>query len=683
MNGLFQDLRYAGRTLRRSPGFTLVAALTLALGVGANTAIFSVVNAVLLRPLPFSESDRLMALWQTQPGQGDELTAVSLATYQAWTEHSRTFSEWGAYTFDVATLTGGTEPVQVNALAITSSFLSMLGVAPHLGRGFLPQDDTPGGARRILLSHALWERSFGADPTIVGRTVERDGAPYEVVGVLPRGFEFPPPVKVRGTWVSWSPEVFVPVGTLGEGMQEPRFFVLGRLAGGVSQGQARSEMTALSASLNPAQAGGAEGARMHVVALQEFVVGPLRPALLALLGAVGLVLLIACVNVAGLQLARLAGHEREAGLRSALGARRSRIVQQLLTEAGLLAALGGTFGILLAFGGLRVIRWLAPPDLPRLDAASIDGRVLAFALVLTLVTGLLFGLLPALRASRGNLRGLLAGSGRGTVGTRSARRARAALLAAEVAFAVTLVTGAGLLIRSFSALSRVDPGFQAERLLTFELMLPPDRYPARAQVLDFYEQLEDRLATLPGVLSVSAIDRLPFGQYSSRVGVQAVGDRAGTPEARTALNVAARPAYFETMGIHLLRGRGFTAQDREDAPPVVVVSRTLAERLVPGEIPIGERIVTFNREWEIVGVAEDVRHFGPAVAPEPMVYFPQAQDGIVEQPLKSRVPAKPTASHSIVWNFMVSSSSLVECTHLYSRLRLERQLEINRRAVVV
>ena len=618
------DLRFGARQLLRSPGFALAAILTIALGIGANTAVFSVVDAVLLRPLPYEQPHELVSLGLSSPGEGPALAPVTYPIFQSWADESRSFDRLAAYTYTVHNLAGAAEPVRVWAVAATSSLFEVLRMQPHVGRSFSPEVDRPGGLTQVLLSHPFWQSSFGSDPTIVGRMIELDGASYQVIGILPRGFEFPPPARA-GDSPPPRAEIWVPAGTLPDLRERGGFFVVGRLRPGVSTEQARAELSALTHGSGGSDTG--DNVRLGVESLHEQVVGPIRPALLAFLGAVGLVLLIACVNVGSLVLARLTTRDREIAVRASLGAGRGRIARQLLTESVVLALLGGALGVLLAWAGLRLLLALAPAGIPRLEEVTLSGRALAFTLAVSIGAGLLLGLLPVMRAARVNLHSALSRGGRGGVSDRSTRKIHSGLVVAEIVLAVLLLAGAGLLIRSFGELSRVDLGLVPENLLTFELLLPPDRYPERVDVLQFYGELESRLAALPGVQSVGMIDRLPLGDYSSTIPFQILG-RTDVPRDETpmALNTAVRPGYFRALGIPVVRGRAIDAQDTPDASPAVVVSRSLAERYWPRDDAVGARIQAFGKEREIVGVVGDVRHHAPGVPPEPMIYLPHAQD---------------------------------------------------------
>ncbi|MBX6366040.1 MAG: ABC transporter permease, partial [Gemmatimonadetes bacterium] len=564
-----RDLRHALRQLGRNRGFTAVAVLTLGLGIGASTAVFSVVDVALLRPLPFREPARLVAVGSSPPGGDGGISVARWPAYQEWTE-SPAFESMGAYMFTFLMVSGGSEPVLTEALGISASLLPTLGVRPVLGRGFTPEDDRPGGPPRVMLDYGLWQRVFGGDPTIVGRTIRVGGAPHEVVGVLPAGFAFPPALHVQNEWMTWRTGVYVNVGTIGGLNEEPKFLVIGRLAPGVTPEAAAAELSTRLAG--QAERGlVAQGTSARVESLREQIVAPLRPELLAFLVAVGVVLLVACVNIAALLLARLAAREQELAVRAALGAGRGRIVRQLLTESLVLAAGGGVVGALFAWAGLKALLAAAPAELPRIHEAGVDPRMLAFALGLSLLTGLLCGLAPALRAGRADLRGALA-SGRGLAGERGTRRAHGVLVALEVGLAVTLLVGGGLLLRSLRELLRVDLGFEARRLLTLDVMLPPDRYPERLDAARFLDEARRRLGALRGVQGVGAIDRLPLGPSFSRTAVWILGRPRPRPgEGPVALNATVAAGYFDAIRIPVVEGRGFNARDGADAPGVVVI----------------------------------------------------------------------------------------------------------------
>lgn len=607
-----RDVSYALRTLVKNRRFTLVAVVTLALAIGANTAIVSVLDAVLLRPLPYAKPSELVAF---SPGGYD--------TFREWTAGLRWLQSSGAYTYSLANVTGGVEPVRVRTLAVTSSLLSTLGVEPVLGRGFTAEDDLPHATPRLLLRHGFWGSRFGGDPGLLGRTVELNGRPHEVIGILPPSLEFPPPARSNDGSMPSTPDVWTGVGWLPDLHERSGFYAIGRLALGSSVALVAAE---LSVAANAATAPGRGQSPVVVHRVDEIVVAPLRPAVLAFTAAVALVLLVACANLGSLLLVRLATRQRELAVRVSLGASPGRIVRQMLTESAVLAFAGALAGIGVAWLGLRMLLTLAPPELARVQNATLNPRVLAVALMLAVVTTLLIGLLPAMRVLvRGTPQAL--GSMRAATMDRTTGRAHAILVASEVAFAVVLLIGGGLLLRSFAALASVSPGFQMEGLVTADILLPSDRYQSRGSVLRFFDRLEEQLAAHPGVRSVSAIDRLPYGPSFSQLGFHVVGRAAVTgPDAPRGFNAAVRPGYFQTMGIPVLQGREFTAEDRIDARPVVVIGRALAERYWPSASPLRERIMVFGVEREIVGVAGDIRHFGPTTPVDPMIYLPQAQD---------------------------------------------------------
>jgi putative ABC transport system permease protein len=632
LQDLGADARYAVRALARNPGYTAAAVLTLGLGIGVNTAVFSVMDAVLLRPLPYASPERLVLAGGH--AHGEELVSTSPATYAeyvAWRSDSRLLEAVGAYTTATFRVTGGSEPVLADALVIDAGLLPVLGVTPWRGTGFTADMDAAGGASAVLLSYEHWQTNFGGDPAVIGKVIELSGASHEVRGIMPAGFDFPPALRQADGWWSYRPVLYVPLTAIGEEVEYYPFWVVGRLAEGATAEHARSELASIAAAAATSQQPGAAQREIHLVQLREAVVGPLRPALLAFLGAVALVLLIACVNLGALMLARLSARDRELGVRLALGAGRRRIARQLVTESMVLAACGGAAGVVIAALALHALLAAAPADLPTLADASLNFRVVAFCFLATAAAGVLVGLLPAIRASGAATAGLTGGA-RGAVAERATRRAHGTLVVAEVALAATLLVAAGLLIRSFGVLAGVDPGFSQGRLLTLDVSVPADRYPQRDDVLGYYAEVERRIAALPGVVAAGAVDRLPFGTSSSRVPVRATaGPTAGEEMASTALNLTARAGYFDVMGIPLLQGRGFDDRDAAGAQPTVVVSRALAQRLWPDDEPIGQYVQAFGTRLEVIGVAGDVRHFGPAVAPEPMLYFNQPTDPVVRR----------------------------------------------------
>ncbi|HEX7049876.1 MAG TPA: ABC transporter permease [Longimicrobiales bacterium] len=623
MDTILRDLRYAARQLLKRPGFTAIAVLALALGIGANTAVFSVVDAVLLEPLPFKEPERLMVLWEQETAVPDRPPEpTSAATFQDWRAQSRTFDELAAWVYSGFALTGAGEPEEIGTVRASANLFRLLGVEPALGRAFLPEEEQPGRHRIVILSHGLWQRRFGGDPGILGRSLTLDGEPYAVVGVMPAGFRFPDDDDV-GMWVPLS---YLPYELRSRGQR--MFNVVGRLAADATLEQAQNEMSTIAGRLAVQYPEAHRGWDVLVQPAREVVIGETRPALLVLLGAVAFVLLIACANVASLLLARAADRQREIAVRSALGASRRRLVRALLVESGLVALLGGAAGLLLAVWGLDLILALAPEGLPRWNVIRIDGDVLAFTTFAAAATALLAGLAPALNASRAApASALREGSDRTTEGA-GGRRLRHAMIVAEVALSIVLLVGAGLLIRSFHRLSNVDPGFDADHLLAAAIFLPDNRYPDDARQIHFFESLLERVRSLPGVTSVGAVTTLPMNpvgiDHDMPFRVPGTPEALADPLPQADFRIASE-GYFRTMGIPLLRGRGFTARDRADAPCVIVVNETFVQRfLPPGSDPLRESVVIGDDPGDpacdIIGVVGNVRHRGLDAVPRPEFY---------------------------------------------------------------
>jgi putative ABC transport system permease protein len=619
MRTLLQDMRYGMRMLMKRPGFTLIAVFTLALGIGANTAIFSVINGVLLRPLPYAESDRLVRVYEKRLKLGRQRNSVSAPDFFDWRNRNRVFEDLAAYTPWSTNLTGGEEPERLMGTVTTASLFSVLGVHPALGRAFLPEEDQPNGNRVVVLSHHLWQRRFGSDPGIVGKPIVLNGNPYTVVGVMPAGFEFP----------SKETELWATLG-LDPSNQEGRgshfLDVIARLKPGVTLQQAQTNMDTVAGELEK-QYQVNTGHGVNIFPLYEEIIGSVRPALMVLLGAVGFVLLIACANVANLLLVRTVGRQKEIAIRTTLGASRRRIIQQLLTESILLGVLGGALGLLLAFWGTDLLISISPTDMPRISEISIDRRVLAFTFATSLLTGVIFGLLPAFQALRINVNESLKIEGRGTVGSSSRSRARSVLIVMEVALALVLLVGAGLLIKSFKRLQEVDPGFKADQVLTMQLSLPRSKYPKPEQQAAFMQQALERIASAPGVDSVSAVVAPPLSGFSASRYFQIEG-RPPQPAGEgfnTGFN-AASPDYFRTLSIPLLEGRDFTRQDVLGTPEVVIINEAMARRYWPGEDPLGQRLRIAEEPWRtVVGVVGNVRHTGLDEEPKPEMFYPLMQ----------------------------------------------------------
>ncbi|HEU4629762.1 MAG TPA: ABC transporter permease [Gemmatimonadaceae bacterium] len=615
LHGVAQDLRYGARALARERGFTIAVVLTLALGIGATTAILGVVDAVLLRPLPYADAGRLVALLH------EGHSPVAPANYLDWRERTRTFAAMGAAEAWGPALAGDGPPEQVTAMHLTGTMFPMLGVRPMLGRTFGPGEDEPGRDHVVVLGHGLWQRRFGGRASVVGETIRLDGEPYTVIGVMPPTFGFAP------FWITdaelWAPLSLAPRAA-DRGAQSLRVFA--RLADGATLAQARGDVAGVTAALERELPGTNRDVRVRP--LLELAVGDVRPALLVLLAAVSLVLLIACANVAHLLLARGVARRRELAVRSVLGATRRRTVRQLLTESLLLAAVGGAGGVLLAAGAVRALAVLGPAFVPRIGTARVDARVLAAAAAVTLLTGLVFGVLPALRAARPDLADAFREGGRGASGGVQRRRLRAALVVSEFALAIVLLVGAGLLARSFVALRAVDPGFDARGVVLATVSTAGSAHAEPAQRAAFFEELARRAATLPGVAAASVVNHVPLAGDVWGTRYHPEGEAAVPHEdwPRATWRVA-MPDYFRTMGIALRRGRGFGPQDRADAPAVAVVNEALAAAAWPGEDPVGRRLTLDDSSWiTVVGVVADVAQDAWGAAPQPELYRPYAQD---------------------------------------------------------
>jgi putative ABC transport system permease protein len=621
MRAFMQDVRYAARLLVKQPGVTIVTVLTLALGIGANTAIFSAVDAVLLRRLPYPEADRLVKVWEKRHREGVLNNTVAPADFVDWSKMNGAFESMAAVTVVTVDLTGSGEPVRLVAGSVSTPFFDVLRVSPAIGRGFRPEEGKVGQHRVAVLNHGLWERRFGADPSIVGRKIVLNGFPHDVIGVMPRSFEFP-----DRTIELWSPlayEGFV------EPLQRTNHFleVYARLKPEVSLERARADMDRVGAELSRQYPDANRNHGAHVAPLHEDLTQTVRTGLLLLLGAVGFVLLIACVNVSNLLLARAASRRREMAVRTAVGASRGRLVGQSLTESLLLGMLGGAAGLLLAKWGVGVIRALTPKELPLLgiDNLGIDVRVLFFTLVLSLIASLLFGMLPAWHLASQDVGESLKDGARTSGGVR--RRTRLALVVGEIALASMLLVSAGLTLRSFQTLLREDPGITTDHVLTALVVLPISRYDHNDKRVAAFGEITRRLATIPGVRSSGATSRLPLGAENSRRGVVIEG-REATDDAPTRAHPRAITGdFFRTMGMTLVSGRQFTAFDRRDSPLVVVVNETMANRYWPGTSPLGKRVLwTGTENWrEVVGVVRDVRSWGYETPVNPEMYMPLEQ----------------------------------------------------------
>ena len=622
---MLNDLRFAVRSLLKRPGFTLVVIITLALGIGANTAIFSVVNAVLLSPLPYKEPERLVAVWAKSTNRNLTNQPVSYLNYTDWKEQTQAFEQLAAIRAESLNLTGQGEPERINGVRITVNILSTLGVTPELGRDFLPEEGQPEKASAALVSYGLWQRRFGGDPKLIGQTLTLDAKPYTVIGILPPWLKYPGLMMPQTGADIWIPYLVSP-------SQNQRGFanlrLVGKLKPGVTLTAAQTDVDLVARRLEQQYPQDNTNLGIGVVPLQEQLVGNARLALLILLGAVGLVLLIACVNVANLMLARAAGRSAETALRAALGASRWRLIRQLLTECILLSLLGGAVGILLAYAGIDWVKSLNIASLPRLDEININLKVLAFTLAASAVTGLIFGLLPSLQFSVIELNESLKEGRKGAGGGGHHRRWLRGLVVVEIALALVLLVGAGLLLRSFQRVTEADPGFNPRNVLTLNVPLPQANYPDQQRQLQFYETALPKLGALPGVESASGVFRVPLiGLATSTFSIEGKPVPVGNKPNNVYRTVS--PNYFRTMGIALRQGREFTDRDKADAPDTVIINEELARRFFPGENPIGKRVqigAENSRFREIVGVVENV-HLTSLDGPvDPAIYVPMAQN---------------------------------------------------------
>ena len=624
---LSQDLRFALRMLRKSPGFTAIAVLTLALGIGANTAIFSVVYAVLLRPLPYTRPQQLVMIFDAQT-HGN--TGLSYVSFQEVRDQSRVFSGMAGIQADGLTLTGHGDPTQLSTVIATPELFSTLEEKPLFGRTFVPEDDKQGAAPVVILSGNLWRSQFGSDPKIIGSSITLDKRAFTVVGVMPAGFRYPIMSEDGGIWIPLVQDPIFGGWMASRGGHWLR--VVGRLKPRVSLAQAQAEMDTVAARLDKTAPANDAGWTIRLVPLQQTIVGDVRSALLILLGAVGLVLLIACANIANLLLSRATSRAKEIAVRAALGAGRSRLVRQLFTESIALGVLGAIAGIALAYWGVQALGSLLPSDLPLVNAIRVDGWVLAFALVLSVLASVLFGLVPAMLAADCNFQVRLKDATRGAGEGGRGRRARNLLAASEIALAMALVIAAGLFVRSFAALTSVNPGFDPKNVIKTGVSLPQFQYSTQQQWTAFSNDLLARVQTSPGLQDSAMVLPLPLSDGYMNL-YFAIDGQPQPPRGLpgTADYVSASPNYFHVMGIPLLRGRIFSAADSSSAPKVALISEELARLYFPNQDPIGKHL-TFgfppdsNVSREIVGIVGDVRDVSVGQRPGPMMYVPFAQE---------------------------------------------------------
>ena len=644
MGTLWQDIRYGVRMMWKRPGFTAVVVLTLALGIGANTAIFSVIEAALLRGLPYEEPERLVHLWEMTPQKNFGRREASYPDFQDW-RRAGTFEGMAAYSGGGGFALAGPEGSElVEAGRVTANFFDVLGVRPALGRTFREGEDGQGAERVVVLSHGAWRRRFGGDAGVVGRSLRLSGETYEIVGVLPEGFQFAP----RGGAEMWSP------WRPGEAQRTRRFMhwvnVVGRLKPGVRAEQADAEMQSIAGRIADEHKDSHVGTKILLVPLHEEFIGPLKPLLFVLLGAVGFVLLIACTNVANLLLVRGASRQKEFAVRAALGAGRQRLVRQMLVESVLLALVGGALGLVLAQWGVDALVAAIPQNrlnsMPYLRGLGLETGTLIFTAALSLGVSVLFGLVPALQASKLDLYATLKEGGGKGAGGASRSRLRSVLVVSEVALALVLLAGAGLMMKSLARLLEVDPGFDTRNLLTFNLALPAAEYDDNDRLADFHRRMIERLEALPGVEGAATIGTLPLtGGNTTRF--YAAGRPAPPPGGESEANLRDVSAnYFRVVGVPLVSGRHFDERDKQDSPPVIIVNRTLAARVFPGEEAVGQRVV-FTGDGgapvEIVGVVGDERVNGLDAAVTPVVYYAYLQGATPSVGVVVRTGGDPSA----------------------------------------
>ena len=631
METLFQDLRFGYRMLRKAPGFTCVAVIVLALGIGANTAIFSVVNSILLRPLPFQDPEHLVQVWHVPPPKsfpGLTRFSVSPANYLDWEKQNHVFESMAIYNFPSYNLTGIGDPESVTGVRVSPEFFSLLKIQPILGRVFLPEENQSGRGHVAVLSQSFWQTHFASDPNILGRTISLNSQSYTVVGVVPSKSTFPISSDPKAQPQLWTPLAWTDAERAVRGNHN--YLVIGRLKAEVNAKQAAADMSAISAGLEQQYPEDDKGWGATVVPLRDQLVGDARPALLVLLGAVGFVLLIACANVANLVLVKTLARQKEIAIRTSLGASSIRVARQILSETVLLALTGGVLGLIFAHYGVKLIVAFLAQSLPRTADIKVDGWVLAFTLAVSVITGLAAGLVPAVRASKANLNdSLKQGLGR-TDADSGGTRTRSVLVISEVALSLVLLIGAGLMIRSLSRLQNVDPGLDSSNVLTMSLALSPTKYEKPVQQIAFCDQILQRVRALPGVTSAGAIDILPLdgGGSIQPIAVEGQPVLAMSEQPEVAVR-AVEPGFIETMRIRLLQGRLLNSSDIADRPAVILVSESMARRFWPGQNPIGKRLtMSFfpGKSREVVGVVGDVKSDGLDVLdPVATLYVPLAQ----------------------------------------------------------
>lgn len=634
MHSVIKDIQYGIRSLLKRPGYTAIAVMTLALGIGANTAIFSVVNAVVLRPLPYADPDRLVVLWETSPGS--DRRSVAPGNFVDWSAQNKTFEELAATFYGNFNVTGDGEPERIDGATITSNFMHVLGAQPQLGRTFLPDDDEHQDRNLVLLGHALWQRRFGGARDVLNRSITIDEQRYTVVGVMGPEFQFPERSEL---WVLGRNRGAVPLSLIAQSPgndwiheRDAHFIrVIGRLKPNATLSQAQSDIASITRRLEQDFPATNRGLGSNVVSLHTQIVGDVRPTLFILMGAVGLVLLIACTNVANLMLARATQREREMAIRAAVGASRRRLVRQLLTESLLLSSLGGLAGLIVSIWIVDLFVRLSPGDIPRLDQASVDLRLLGFALLVSLLAGVGFGLLPAFHAARTNLNTALKDGSKGSQGGQR-KHARSALVVIEVAFAQVLLVGAALLAISYVRVTQINPGFNPDRVLTAKIAPARQKYPDPKSRSGFYATVLASLQQLPEVESAAMVMNLPLTGSSMNRGFRIEGRPVPKADENVTMDFQIiSPDYFSTLQIPINRGRGLTAADTENSERVIVINESLARRYWPNENPVGKRLAigesSKDTSWRtVVGVVADNRHASLSELPVPAAFISYKQD---------------------------------------------------------
>ena len=642
MDSLFSDIRYAVRNLIKRPGFTAIAVITLALGIGVNSAIFSAVNALLINPLPFPDQDRVVAIWDKVPSHGVERNEVAMANYLDWRAQSQSFEHLALERWWSTNLTAGDTPERVQGFLVTANFLDVLRVKPIKGRNFIEEENQPGKDSVAIITNSLWQRRFGSDPNIVNKTITTNGIVRTVIGVLPEDFNYP-----KGA------EVFAPIALtpeLSKSRGNHSYYVIGRLKPGVSLPGAQAELDTITARLAAQYPDTNVGLGANVYPIVADTVRMYSTALWVMMAAVGFVMLIACANVANLMLARASGRQKEIALRAALGASRWRIVRQLLVESLIIALMGGALGVLIGFWGIDLLRAGNPGEAakyaPGWNNLGINLPVLVFTFAISVLSGLLFGLAPAWHVSKPELNDALKEGGRQTTG--GSHRLRSLLVVSEIALSLVLLIGAGLMVRSFLALLKTNPGFNPEGVLTMNINLPFAKYKEEVQRAAFYSELVQRVKSLPGVQSAAVVNYIPLGGSNSSDGFLIEGVPEPPPgEENLGRYRVCTPDYFRTMGISLLKGRGFTEQDDSRSKPVIIVNETLAQRYWPNGEALGKRMRFYGpldkAPWmEIVGIVQDVKHeLNQPVTPD--YYLPHAQDSWTAMVLVARTSAEPAS----------------------------------------